>query len=199
MQALKAKVEKLEAQLQATIPTPAEAPVQAPPVAVEALTEIQERLGTLASAAAAPPQPPPPPSLPRPKTAHYQQIDMESLESWSADAFGRSRCPGWYHKVRKQINEDRARRAVRPAEARTKPVHPRRSLWASHVSNLNHPALALSLPIIAWLGATPSCVPDLPYPHTSTKQAGAPKGCYISHSKYADEAVRIANTGRLAF
>merc|ERR1712060_526290 len=83
------------------------------------------------------------PASRRPKSAQYRTLssdDSASVVSWSADAHGRSKEPGWYHQARKSIYAHRA--------------------WLSDQE---------------------------------------PKGCYISHSKYADEAVRIANTGRLAF
>ena len=77
----------------------------------------------------------------RPSTAPYRSLkDTASVVSWSADAYGKSKTPGWYHNYRKQLYAQRAERA-----------------------------------------------------------AAQPTGCYISHSKYADEAVRIAATGRLAF
>ena len=78
----------------------------------------------------------------RPKTAPYRSAkgDTASVVSWSADAFGKSKTPGWYHTYRKQLYAQRAARA-----------------------------------------------------------AGQPDGTFVSHSKYADEAVRIAATGRLAF
>jgi len=37
------------------------------------------------------------------------------------------------------------------------------------------------------------------YAQRARLNRAAPKGCFISCAKYADEAVRIANTGRLAF
>ena len=37
------------------------------------------------------------------------------------------------------------------------------------------------------------------YQHRSKLKTAAPQGIYTSHTKYADEAVRIKNTGRLAF
>ena len=79
----------------------------------------------------------------RPSTAPYRTLkpsEGDDLVSWSADAFGKSKTPGWYHTYRKDLYAQRAARA-----------------------------------------------------------AAQPTGCYISHSKYADEAVRIAATGRLAF
>ena len=78
----------------------------------------------------------------RPSSAPYRSIptDRQSVASWSADAFGKSKNPGWYHQHRKQLYAMRAQR-----------------------------------------------------------EAQYPKGCYVSHSKYADEAVRIKDTGRLAF
>ena len=77
----------------------------------------------------------------RPSTAPYRSFkDTESMVSWLADAFGKSKTPGWYHQYRKTLYAQRAARA-----------------------------------------------------------AEQPTGCYVSHSKYADEAVRIAATGRLAF
>ena len=77
----------------------------------------------------------------RPSTAPYRNVkDTASVVSWSADAYGKSKTPGWYHLHRKQLLSQRAARA-----------------------------------------------------------ASQPKDCYVSHSKYADEAVRIAATGRLAF
>ena len=78
---------------------------------------------------------------PRPPSAKlYRTLDTASVQSWSADAYGRAKEPGWYHKSRKQLYAQRA--AVASA---------------------------------------------------------APKGTYVSHSKYADEAARVAPTGRLAF
>ena len=78
----------------------------------------------------------------RPVTAPYRRLptDSQSVVSWSADAYGKSKNPGWYHTYRKELYSQRAKRA-----------------------------------------------------------ATQPDGCYVSHSKYADEAVRIAATGRLAF
>ena len=77
----------------------------------------------------------------RPATAPYRSLKgTQSEVSWSADAFGKSKTPGWYHQCRKQLFAQRAARA-----------------------------------------------------------ALQPEGCFVSHSKYADEAVRIAATGRLAF
>ena len=78
----------------------------------------------------------------RPTTAPYRSLptDSQSMVSWSADAFGKSKTPGWYHTYRKELYAQRAARA-----------------------------------------------------------AAQPSGCYISHSKYADEAKRITATGRLAF
>ena len=78
----------------------------------------------------------------RPTSAPYRTLrgDAASVVSWSADAAGRSKTPGWYHTSRKQLYAQRAKNA-----------------------------------------------------------AGQPTGCFVSHSKYADEAVRIAATGRLAF
>jgi hypothetical protein len=60
--------------------------------------------------------------------------------SWSADAFGKSKNPGWYHKSRKEV-----------------------------------------------------------YKHQAAIASKMPSGNYASLSKYADEAVRVAPTGRLAF
>jgi len=82
-------------------------------------------------------------SVAHPKSAMYRSLhagDGGSVISWSADAFGRSKQPGWYHLNRKLIFAQRVQRADQE-----------------------------------------------------------PRGCYISHSKYADEAVRISSTGRLAF
>ena len=79
----------------------------------------------------------------RPSTAPYRRlkaVDSQSVVSWSVDAFGKSKTPGWYHQYRHELYREKASRA-----------------------------------------------------------AAAPDGCYISHSKYADEAVRIKDTGRLAF
>ena len=72
--------------------------------------------------------------------ASQKDDDTASEASWSADAFGKSKTPGWYHTSRKQL-----------------------------------------------------------YQHRSKLASTAPKGVYTSHTKYADEAVRIKNTGRLAF
>ena len=69
-----------------------------------------------------------------------ERIKGECEASWSADAFGKSKTPGWYHTSRKELYQHRAKLA-----------------------------------------------------------SSAPKGVYTSHSKYADEDVRIKNTGRLAF
>ena len=77
----------------------------------------------------------------RPATAPYRSLDDSgSIASWSADAHGKSKTPGWYHTCRKQLYKQRATRA-----------------------------------------------------------AAEPAGCFISHSKYADEAVRIAATDRPGF
>ena len=77
----------------------------------------------------------------RPATAPYRVLaDTTSVVSWSADAFGRSKTPGWYHTQRKQLYQMRAARA-----------------------------------------------------------ATDPTGCYVSHSKFADEAARIRATDRPAF
>ena len=80
-------------------------------------------------------------ALSRPSSAPYNYMtDNASAISWSADAFGKSKQPGFYHQHRKQIAAHRRAMAMKD-----------------------------------------------------------PKGTYNSHSKYADEANRIANTGRLAF
>lgn len=77
----------------------------------------------------------------RPATAPYRTLaDGASVVSWSADAYGKSKTPGWYHSCRKQVYKERA------ARAEVQPI-----------------------------------------------------GCYISHSKYADEAVRNAAADRPAF
>jgi hypothetical protein len=76
-----------------------------------------------------------------PATRAYRSLnDAASVVSWSADAYGRSKTPGWYHTTRKQMYQMRAERA-----------------------------------------------------------AAEPTGCYVSHSKFADEAKRIQDTGRRAF
>ena len=80
-------------------------------------------------------------SGPQPRSTLYRAPgDSASMVSWSADAFGKSKTPGWYHTARKGLYKQRL-----------------------------------------------------------ADYAAEPTGSYISHSKYADEAVRIANTGRLAF
>ena len=78
----------------------------------------------------------------RPRSAPYTGVaaDDVSVVSWSADAYGKSKTPGFYHQHRKQIAANR--RAMAAKE---------------------------------------------------------PKGTYTSMSRYADEAHRISNTGRLAF
>ena len=83
--------------------------------------------------------------LPRPPSAPYTgAADNASVVSWSADAFGKSKTPGFYHQHRKQIA---ANRRAMAAKAR----------------------------------------------------ADGLTGTYVSMSRYADEAHRISNTGRLAF
>ncbi|KAL3919313.1 MAG: hypothetical protein SGPRY_005675 [Prymnesium sp.] len=80
-------------------------------------------------------------SIPSPRSIPYNSAaDNASVISWSADAFGKSKTPNFYHQSRKEIAANR------------------RALAAKE--------------------------------HKST---------FYSHSKYADEATRIANTGRLAF
>jgi hypothetical protein len=72
-----------------------------------------------------------PPSPVRPSTAPYALQRDDDAESWSGDAHGKSRNPGWFHAHREQLYSERR------AQARA-----------------------------------------------------APKGCYVSHSKFADEMVR---------
>ena len=136
---LTAQVKALEARL-AGATVAAEAAAAAEPTIVELLTSLQEltaaatgeQVSSKAIGAGL---------GVRPSSAPYRTYkDTASVVSWSADAFGKSKNPGWYHEHRKQLY---AQRAARTAED--------------------------------------------------------PKGCYISHSKYADEAVRIAATGRMAF
>ena len=81
---------------------------------------------------------------PRPATAPYRTVQLETASqlSWSADAFGRSKTPGWWHVHRREVLARRARLAEYEREM---------------------------------------------------------ADCHISHRGYADEAVRIAYTGRLAF
>ena len=78
------------------------------------------------------------------RTVPYRYVrgpsDTASMVSWSADAFGKSKTPGWYHTARHGLYLQRA-----------------------------------------------------------TAASTEPAGCFVSHSKYADEAARISNTGRLAF
>ena len=77
----------------------------------------------------------------RPSTAPYRTLqDTASVVSWSADAYGKTKTPGWYHACRKDLYKQRAARA-----------------------------------------------------------ATEPSGCFISHSKYADEAVRTSAADRPAF
>jgi len=77
----------------------------------------------------------------RPATAPNRTIaDTASVVSWSADAYGKTKTPGWYHACRKELYKQRAARA-----------------------------------------------------------AVEPSGCFVSHSKFADEAVRIAASDRPAF
>ena len=82
----------------------------------------------------------PPPQL----TPLYQGAKAaetaESVASWSADAYGKAKVPGWYHLQRKDLYQRRLQMA-----------------------------------------------------------RDAPKGCYVKHTKYADEAARIQPTDRLAF
>ena len=110
--------------------------------------QLQSRLTTLAASAAAPAAPAPalktapvpPPQL----TPLYQGAKAaeaaESVASWSADAYGKAKVPGWYHLQRKDLYQRRLQMA-----------------------------------------------------------RDAPKGCYVKHTKYADEAARIQPTDRLAF
>ena len=146
--ALQAEVEKLAAKvaaLEAKLAAPAAQPVaeEGPSVgelvaSLKALTAAAEAEAPLTSAreigAGV--------ATSRPTSAPYRTLrgDAASVVSWSADAAGRSKTPGWYHTSRKQLYAQRAKSA-----------------------------------------------------------AGQPTGCFVSHSKYADEAVRIAATGRLAF
>ena len=67
----------------------------------------------------------------RPSTAPYALTCDDDDDSWSNDAFGKTRNPGWYHAQRKQLYEQRREQA-----------------------------------------------------------RAAPKGCYVSHSKFADECSR---------
>ena len=77
----------------------------------------------------------------RPSSAPYRTLnDAASAVSWSADAYGKSKTPGWYHTCRKELYKQRAARA-----------------------------------------------------------AAEPSGCFISHSKYAAEATRVAPADRPAF
>ena len=49
----------------------------------------------------------------RPTTAPYRNLsDSASIVSWSADAYGKSKTPGWYHTCRKQVYQQRAQRAA---------------------------------------------------------------------------------------
>ena len=129
--------QKILAQKPIAPPAPAPAADEPTPPAAhahaEAISELLARLAALDAAAGG-----------RPASApvRYDQKsdDTASVASWSADAFGKSKTPGWYHTSRKE-------------------VYQRRSKLAS----------------------------------------AAPTGTYTSHTKYADEAVRIKNTGRLAF
>ena len=51
-----------------------------------------------------------------------------------------------------------------------------------------------------WLATCPPCgFRKEVYARRAVLANQAPDGTYISHSKYADEAVRISSTGRLAF
>ena len=79
------------------------------------------------------------PAPPRP-VPYISVGDDKSAVSWSADAFGKSKNPGFYHQHRKEIAAKRREMAM-----------------------------------------------------------NEPQGTYTSNSKYADEAGRIKDTGRLAF
>ena len=163
-QQLSSWVASLEQKLLAPKPMPPAAPVPvpvpaeaAPPAAVleqrrnaltpadpygepkEAINALLARLTALDAAAEAM-RPQTAPVRYNVAPASQKDDDTVSEASWSADAFGKSKTPGWYHTSRKQL-----------------------------------------------------------YQHRSKLASTAPKGVYTSHTKYADEAVRIKNTGRLAF
>eukprot|EP00967_Tisochrysis_lutea_P153762 scaffold304118_cov32-Tisochrysis_lutea.AAC.1 len=115
-------------------------------------------------------------SASRPQSAPYHAIidapDDASVVSWSADAFGRSRNPGWcvraqaFHRVFMYC-----------------PLPPRRALSiAVHLSHIRYHLNRKEL-----------------YAQRARLKRAVPKGCFDSYGKYADEASRIQNTGRLAF
>ena len=50
----------------------------------------------------------------RPSSAPYRSLaDTASVVSWSADAFGKAKTPGWYHTQRKELYQMRAARAAK--------------------------------------------------------------------------------------
>eukprot|EP00308_Calcidiscus_leptoporus_P018209 CAMPEP_0119380754 /NCGR_PEP_ID=MMETSP1334-20130426/57906_1 /TAXON_ID=127549 /ORGANISM="Calcidiscus leptoporus, Strain RCC1130" /LENGTH=194 /DNA_ID=CAMNT_0007400685 /DNA_START=18 /DNA_END=602 /DNA_ORIENTATION=+ len=138
VQTLARRVAVLEVQLSKASDAQQEKPlpevVAAMPAAADACAETYADLNAVGDVLSRP-------QTARPSSANYRcSADTASHLSWSADAFGRSKTPGWYHLHRKQIMAHRQKLA---------------------------------------------------------KQE--PDGCYVSHTKYADEAVRISSTGRLAF
>ena len=68
-----------------------------------AITALLQRLTALDAAAS------------RPKSAPVRYNsnldDTASVASWSADAFGKSKTPGWYHTSRKQLYQRRSKMA----------------------------------------------------------------------------------------
>ena len=111
----------------------------------------------------------------RPATAPYRTLgDSASVVSWSVDAYGKSKMPGWYHSKRKELYKQRAERdAAEPSGC-----YISHSKCADLRSPTNHP------------GAT-------------RRVTNVPDANRLHHNqctrRYADEAVRIAATGRPAF
>ena len=91
---------------QGDAPTPSAEPAAA-------INALLQRLSALDTAASGRPGSAPVRYNARP-TAQAAADDAASVVSWSADAFGRSKTPGWYHTNRKQLY---ARRAKMEAEA----------------------------------------------------------------------------------
>ena len=81
-------------------------------------TQLQGRLTALAASAAAPARvvtpAPAEPAAPPPPQPNYQQTPAEaagSVASWSADAYGKAKVPGWYHLQRKDLYQRRLQMA----------------------------------------------------------------------------------------
>ena len=70
-----------------------------------AINALLQRLTALDAAASRPV------SAPAPVRYNARPDDTASVASWSADAYGRSKTPGWYHTSRKQLYQRRSKLA----------------------------------------------------------------------------------------